>query len=38
MGVSIKSIGIYVPSHVVTNEDLEKTLILPMNGLLQELV
>ena len=26
MGVSIKSIGIYVPSHVVTNEDLEKNI------------
>jgi len=26
MGVSIKSIGIYVPSHVVTNEDLERNI------------
>ncbi|ACG56927.1 3-oxoacyl-(acyl-carrier-protein) synthase III [Hydrogenobaculum sp. Y04AAS1] len=26
MGVSIKSIGIYVPSHVVTNKDLEKNI------------
>jgi 3-oxoacyl-[acyl-carrier-protein] synthase-3 len=26
MGVSIKSIGVYVPSHVVTNEDLEKSI------------
>jgi len=26
MGVSIKSIGIYVPSHVVTNEDLKKNI------------
>ncbi|MGC8588637.1 MAG: beta-ketoacyl-ACP synthase III [Hydrogenobaculum sp.] len=26
MGVSIKSIGVYVPSHVVTNNDLEKSI------------
>ncbi len=26
MGVSIKSVGVYVPSHVVTNHDLEKSI------------
>lgn len=26
MGVSIKSIGVYVPSHIITNHDLEKSI------------
>lgn len=36
MNVGIVGIGRYVPENVVTNQDLEKEWILPMNGFERE--